>query len=174
MRAAAEAVIGLTALHKAVSKKGLSPAFLSWWIVNATRDLLSSDSCWGRRTLRALLLDMSAQRSEVFWDILVSSLRNCTTSLSEITSQSTQQAARYSCALLHATSENIYQQGLKKNHKAVSYKPKTHYKRKEIVLTCSPAWDSPMMNRSPGPSAAVKMDNTNGKGWTKANDGFRN
>lgn len=46
--------------------------------------------------------------------------------------------------------------------------------RKEILLTCSPAWDSPMMNRSPGPSAAVKMDNTNGKGWTKTNDGIRN
>lgn len=47
-------------------------------------------------------------------------------------------------------------------------------KRKEIVLTCSPAWDSPMMNRSPGPSAAVRRDNINGKHWTKTKGGIIN
>src|SRR4029434_7071309 len=34
-----------------------------------------------------------------------------------------------------------------------------------VCLTCSPAWDSPMMKRSPGPSAAIRKKKR--EGWRK-------
>lgn len=82
-------VIGLTPLKKSVCKRRLNCSFLCWWIVVPLEISCAQTLDQGRMLLHALLSDMSAQCSEVFWDILVSSLCNCTTSLSEIMSQGT-------------------------------------------------------------------------------------
>lgn len=82
-------VIELTSFKNPSARGGLDHTVLCLWIVAPLEISCPQTLYQGRTFLCALRSDMSAQCSEVFWDILVSYLCNCTTSLSEIMSQGT-------------------------------------------------------------------------------------